>query len=103
VRDGRVVDRRIAEKFSSEQFADAAIEFLRSRSDPGPFFCYVAFTGPHDSRNPPESFREIYYRDRPPLPANFLHPFDNGILKDPSGNPLIMSGRPGEIFVRQLG
>ena len=28
VRDGQVVDRRIAEKFSSEQFADAAVDFL---------------------------------------------------------------------------
>jgi arylsulfatase A-like enzyme len=31
VRDGRVVDRRIAGKFSSEQFADAAVEFLGTR------------------------------------------------------------------------
>ena len=38
----------------------------------GPFFCYVAFTAPHDPRNPPEPYREMYYRDRPPLPANFL-------------------------------
>ena len=72
VRDGQVVNRRIAEKFSSEQFADAAIDFLRSRSGDGPFFCYVAFTAPHDPRNPPEPYREMYYRDRPPLPANFL-------------------------------
>jgi arylsulfatase A-like enzyme len=73
VRDGRVVDRRVAEKFSSEQFADAAIEFLRSRTGLGPFFCYVAFTAPHDPRNPPE-----------PLPEDFLprHPFDNGMAKD---------------------
>jgi len=67
VRDGRVVDRRVAERFSSEQFADAAIEFLRSRTGPGPFICYVAFTAPHDPRNPPEPFREMYYRNRPPL------------------------------------
>src|SRR5689334_25273215 len=31
---GRVVDRRVAEKFSSEQFADAAIAFLGSRTGP---------------------------------------------------------------------
>ncbi len=84
VRTGRVVDRRIAAKFSSEQFADAAVEFLRSRSGGGPFFCYVAFTAPHDPRNPPKSFRAMYYGIRPSLPENFLpqHPFDNGILKD---------------------
>jgi arylsulfatase A-like enzyme len=84
VRDGQVVNRRIAVKFSSEQFADAAVSFLKSRSGDGPFFCYVAFTAPHDPRNPPLPFREMYYRNRPPLPENFLpqHPFDNGLAKD---------------------
>ena len=83
VRDGKVHNRRVAEKFSSEQFADAAIDFLESRRDDEPFFCYVAFTAPHDPRNPPEAYREMYYKDRPPLPANFLpqHPFDNGMTK----------------------
>jgi len=37
VRDSQVVNRRIAEKFSSEQFADAAVDFLKSRSGDGPF------------------------------------------------------------------
>jgi arylsulfatase A-like enzyme len=34
---------------------------------------------PHDPRNPPEKYREIYYDKRPPLPPNFLpqHPFQN--------------------------
>ena len=34
---------------------------------------------PHDPRNPPEKYREMYYRNRPPLPENFLgeHPFQN--------------------------
>jgi arylsulfatase A-like enzyme len=73
VRGGKVQDRRVAERFSSEQFADAAIDFLESRrDDEPPFFCYVAFTAPHDPRNPPEAYREMYYKDRPPLPANFL-------------------------------
>src|SRR4051794_15358753 len=104
VRGGRVVGRRIAGKFSSEQFADAAIEFLRSRSDPGPFFCYVAFTAPHDPRNPPEPFREMYYRDRPPLPQNFLprHPFDNGILKDIRDENLAPYPRTREVIGDQL-
>ena len=35
---------------------------------------------PHDPRNPPEKYREIYYKKRPPLPENFLpqHPFKIG-------------------------
>lgn len=84
---GRWVRPRRAEKFSSEVFADTAVEFLKSRKGSDqPFYCYVAFTAPHDPRQPPEEYREEYYRKRPPLPANYLpqHPFDNGqmVLRD---------------------
>jgi len=84
VRNGVVGPTRTAAKFSSEEFADAAIEFLASAPTHQPFFCYVAFTAPHDPRNPPEAYRERYYRKRPPLPENFqpLHPFDQGFVKD---------------------
>ena len=70
------------EKFSSQLFADAAIEFLNTHEKGRPFYAYVALTAPHDPRQPPESFRDRYYVDRPPLPRNFLpqHPFDNGWL-----------------------
>ncbi|MBP7053048.1 MAG: sulfatase-like hydrolase/transferase [Phycisphaerae bacterium] len=81
--DGKLTAPRTGEKFSSELFADAAIEFLENHDAEKPFFAYVAFTVPHDPRMPPESFREMYYRDLPPVPANFLpqHPFDNGMMK----------------------
>jgi len=84
VRDGVVGPVRTAAKFSSEEFADAAIAFLKEAPTNQPFFCYVAFTAPHDPRNPPEAYRERYYRRRPPLPDNFLplHPFDQGFVKD---------------------
>jgi arylsulfatase A-like enzyme len=104
VRDGQIVNRRIAERFSSEQFADAAVDFLKSRSGEGPFFCYVAFTAPHDPRNPPEPFREMYYRNRPPLPENFLpqHPFDNGMAKDIRDENLAPYPRTRKIIGDQL-
>lgn len=81
--DGRLTAERTGQKFSSELFADAAIEFLRGHDGTKPFFAYVAFTTPHDPRMPPVAFREMYYQDRPSLPANFLpqHPFDNGMMK----------------------
>jgi len=81
--DGKLTAARAGEKFSSELFADAAISFLRSHDGKRPFFVYVAFTAPHDPRQPPPAFREMYYRDLPPLPGNFLpqHPFDNGMMK----------------------
>ncbi|MBI5387489.1 MAG: sulfatase-like hydrolase/transferase [Verrucomicrobia bacterium] len=81
--DGKLTAERIGKKFSSELFADSAIEFLKSRDKTKPFFAYVAFTAPHDPRMPPAAFRKPYYRQLPPLPANFLPqlPFDNGMMK----------------------
>ena len=82
--DGKLTEQRIGEKFSTELFADAAIRFLEQH-DPAagtkPFFCYVAFTAPHDPRQPPPGF-PADYTSRPPLPKNFLPqlPFDNGAM-----------------------
>ncbi len=78
--DGVVDSAREAIRFSSTLFADGAIEFLRNHPEDSPFFAYVAFTAPHDPRNPPPKYRRMYYRNPPPLPRNFApqHPFDNG-------------------------
>lgn len=80
--DGKLSAERFGGKFSSELFADSVIEFLRSHDGQKPFFAYVAFTAPHDPRQPPLSFREPYYRSLPPLPPNFLPQlgFNNGHL-----------------------
>ncbi len=80
-------NRRWGEKFSSELFADAAIEFLNNhtadRGDERPFFMYVAFTAPHDPRMAPKEFVDMYDADKLPIAKNCLprHPFDNGELK----------------------
>ena len=81
-RDGKLTAERTGRKFSSELFADSVIEFLRDYDGKRPFFAYVAFTAPHDPRQPPLKFRAPYYRSLPPLPANFLPqlPFDNGMM-----------------------
>ena len=78
--EGRFVKERTGEEFSSELFTNAAIEFLENYRQDKPFFAYVAFTAPHDPRNPPMKYRQMYYKNRPPLPRNFMpqHPFDNG-------------------------
>jgi arylsulfatase A-like enzyme len=80
---GRLTPKRTGEKFSSELFADATIEFLQSQDGSRPFFAYVPFTAPHDPRQPTDEWREYYTRNRPPLPANFLPqlPFDNGMMQ----------------------
>lgn len=80
--DGRLTPVRTGQKFSSELFADAALRFLRQHDGRKPFFAYVAFTAPHDPRQPPAEYAQRYYARRPPLPQNFLpqHPFDNRML-----------------------
>ncbi len=89
IENGGMVRRRVGEKFSSELFADAVIDFLngQARTDEGsesgqPFFAYVPFTAPHDPRQPPPEYRERYYQRNLPLPANYMpqHPFDHGAL-----------------------
>ena len=75
-----LINKRTGEKISSELFADAVIDFLAGHDGDEPFFAYVAFTAPHDPRQPPEPYRQHYYDNRPPLPENFMpqHPFHNG-------------------------
>jgi arylsulfatase A-like enzyme len=84
--DGKVVNKRTGDGYSSEIFANSAIEFIENHKEDKPFYAYVAFTAPHDPRNPPTEYREMYYKKRPPLPFNFKpqHPFDNGqmVLRD---------------------
>ncbi len=80
--DGSLSQTRVSDQFSSEMFADSAIDFLKTRDRDRPFFAYVAFTAPHDPRQPPQEYRDRYYRKLPPLPPNFLPqlPFDNGMM-----------------------
>ena len=66
---------------SSELFAEAAVSFLEEHES-GPLFLSVAFSAPHDPRDPPRPWARPYYAELPPLPRNFMaqHPFDNGFL-----------------------
>jgi arylsulfatase A-like enzyme len=102
--DGKLTAEGAGEKFSSELFADSAIEFLKTHDGKKPFFAYVAFTAPHDPRMPPPSFREPYYRNLPPLPANFLPqlPFDNGMMQGGRDENLAAWPRTEEVIRDQL-
>lgn len=65
--------------FSSELFADAAINFLNTEHSK-PFFLTVAFTAPHDPRTPPQEYKDMYSPMEVPLPANFYseYPYEDG-------------------------
>jgi arylsulfatase A-like enzyme len=71
------------DEHSSELFASAAIRHLKERDKSKPFALYCAFTAPHDPRQPPKAYKDMYPEDRIEVPPNFLpeHPFDNGELK----------------------
>lgn len=101
--DGTFSRPRPAARFSSEQFAEEAIGFLREQRPGTPFLAYVAFTAPHDPRNPPESWATRYRSQPPPLPRNYLpqHPFDNGqlVLRDEN---LLPWPRPPELLREQI-
>jgi len=78
--DGTFTAKRAGKQYSSELFADAAVEFLRGHKSEKPFMLYVAFTMPHDPRSSPPPYATMYDAARLPLPKNYLpvHPFRNG-------------------------
>ncbi len=75
--------------YSTEIFGNAAIDFIDSYAKgakANPFFCYVAFTAPHDPRSPAPDYVGTYREAELPLPGNFMpyHPFafDNMKVRD---------------------
>ena len=71
------------EKFSSELFADAAIDYLENHKAGKPFLMYVSFTAPHDPRTAPQEFHDLYPPENISLPENFMdgHPFPIADMK----------------------
>lgn len=86
--DGKLTEP-VIKGFSTDLFADAAISYLNSYSAgkrDHPFFCYVAFTAPHDPRSPRKDYIGMYPDASIPLPGNYkkYHPFvfDNMQVRD---------------------
>jgi len=65
---------------ASEVHADAAIDFISSYKKEKPFFMYLAFIAPHDPRQAPKKYHDMYPSDEIELPPSYMpeHPFDNG-------------------------
>lgn len=69
---GEIRNQRTGDRHSSELFADATIEFLQRVDQDAPFFAYVAFTAPHDPRDPPPRWlQQLHDLPAPALPKNF--------------------------------
>ncbi|ODS86983.1 MAG: choline-sulfatase [Cytophagaceae bacterium SCN 52-12] len=62
----------------SEVLADDAVGFMESAAQkPGPFFMYLAFNAPHDPRQAPKKFVDLYPLEKIRVPASYmdLYPF----------------------------
>ncbi len=68
---------------TSEVFTTGAVNFLKSYDRKKPFFLYLAYHAPHDPRNAPKRFHDMYPPEKIPLPKSFMpaHAFDQGSLK----------------------
>jgi arylsulfatase A-like enzyme len=91
--DGKLSDP-VKRGFSTDLFADAAIGFIEDYANgdrKNPFFCYTAFTAPHDPYSPRADYIDRYPAGSLPLPGNFmpLHPFafDNLTIRDENLSP----------------
>lgn len=92
------------EKFSSEMYADAAVDFLNSAGGQDkPFFAYVAFTSPHDPHDQHPYYGTDYSPDSIQLPPNYRpqHAFDNGELTV-RDEQVIPAPRTPEVIRQQL-
>ncbi|WP_303316259.1 sulfatase-like hydrolase/transferase [Flavivirga abyssicola] len=75
-------------KHWSEVVKDDAIKFIdEAKNDDNPFFMYLAFNAPHDPRQAPKEFVDMYPLENISTPKSFLpeYPFRNDIA---NGNDL---------------
>jgi choline-sulfatase len=86
--DGKVVH-------SSVRIANAAIDYLKTNvtQSANPFFMYVAFNAPHDPRQAPREFLDLYPPASLKVPPNFApkHPF---VIDSYSGRDEILAPYP---------
>ena len=98
--------RRTAHGFSTEVFGQSAVDFIRSRKgDEQPFFCYCAFTAPHDPRTPPDYWRRQYQPSTIPLPPNVTpgHAFNSDFWNARDGitrEEILIAQAQGRIYTR---
>jgi arylsulfatase A-like enzyme len=70
----------------SEVLAEAAAKYIKEYDKRDPFYTYLAFPTPHDPRQAPQKYHDMYPVDKIELPPSYMtqHPFDNGhiVLRD---------------------
>jgi len=69
-------------KHWSEVVADDAVSFMQdAKKQDKPFFMYIAFNAPHDPRQAPQKYVDMYPSDKIAIPTSFqpLYPYKDGI------------------------
>ncbi|MDL2296716.1 sulfatase-like hydrolase/transferase [Bacteroidales bacterium OttesenSCG-928-C03] len=76
----KISDYYTVEQHTSELYTDRAINYLQQEHKL-PFFMYVAYNAPHDPRQSPREFVDMYPLDSIRIPVNYLpdHPFPIGV------------------------
>jgi arylsulfatase A-like enzyme len=76
------IQRPDAIEHSSVIYADSVIDHLMNKAGKRdtPFFIYLGFNAPHDPRQSPKEYLDLYPQDKIQIPPNFLpeHPFSIG-------------------------
>jgi len=69
-------------KHCSEYYADHVCDYLLTKAAKRkePFFIYLGWNAPHDPRQAPQEFLDLYPEEKVDVPKNFLpeHPFNEG-------------------------
>ncbi|MDO6736365.1 sulfatase-like hydrolase/transferase [Wenyingzhuangia sp. 2_MG-2023] len=65
---------------TSEIFAENASKYIKNYKKRDPFFMYLAFHAPHDPRQAPKKYQDMYPVNEMELTPSYMsqHPFDNG-------------------------
>ena len=76
------IERSPGIEHSSAIYADSVIDHLTKKAAKRdtPFFIYLGFNAPHDPRQSPKEYLDLYPQDKIEVPPNFLpeHPFNLG-------------------------
>ncbi|HLU93972.1 MAG TPA: sulfatase-like hydrolase/transferase [Membranihabitans sp.] len=91
-------------KHWSEVVRDDALEFIQTASSKSnPFFMYLAFNAPHDPRQAPRKYLEMYQIDDIPVPLNFLpeYPYKDDIGLGPALRDEALAPFPRTIYAVQ--
>lgn len=85
---GDGVEKKLTQPYTIHQhtsvlYTDKAIEYLQKEHE-APFFMYVSYNAPHDPRQSPKEFVDLYPLENIKVPDNYLpeHPFDIGVRNE---------------------